>query len=232
MPTFEEIYANHAEEYDALVSREDYQGNILKTLETIRPLAGLEVMEMGAGTGRLTRMLAPHVKSIRAFDGSQHMLDKAADNLRALGISNVTLKQADNKVIPVEDASADLTIAGWSFAHSVAWFPDEWQEEIGGALREMLRVLRPGGTAVILEPLGTGAETPRAPSEGLANLYVWLESAHGFARTAIRTDYQFESLAQAEKLTRFFFGDTMGNAVLKNQWVILPECTGIWTKTV
>ncbi|MFN8373267.1 MAG: class I SAM-dependent methyltransferase [Anaerolineae bacterium] len=230
MPTFEEIYAYHAAEYDALISREDYQGNLLKTLAAIRPLAGLDVVEMGAGTGRFTRMLAPHVKSIRAYDASQHMLDKAAETLRALGVSNWTVQAADNRAIPAEDGSADLSIAGWSFGHSVAWYPDTWRIEIGKAIGELTRVLRLGGAAVIVETLGTGAETPNPPTPGLAAYYAWLESEHGFTRTAIRTDYQFESLAEAESLARFFFGDAMGDAVIRKQWVILPEYTGVWVK--
>jgi ubiquinone/menaquinone biosynthesis C-methylase UbiE len=232
MPTFEEIYANHAEEYDALIAREDYQGNLLKTLEALLPLDNIDVVEMGAGTGRFTRMLAPRVKSIRAYDAAQHMLDKAAETLRAMGVSNWTVKAADNRSIPAENASADLSIAGWSFGHSVAWYPDTWRAEIGKALAEMQRVLRLGGVMVVVETLGTGAETPNAPTEGLAEYYAWLENEQGFTRRWIHTDYRFDSLEEAEKLARFFFGDEMGDAVLRNQWVILPECTGIWVKTL
>jgi ubiquinone/menaquinone biosynthesis C-methylase UbiE len=231
MPTFEEIYANHAAEYDALISREDYQGNLLKMLESIRPLNNIDVVELGAGTGRFTRMLAPRVKSIRAYDAAQHMLDKAAETLRAMGVTNWSVQAADNRAIPAEDASADLSIAGWSFGHSVAWYPDTWREEIGKALHEMTRVLRVGGSAVVVETLGTGSETPKAPTEGLATYYAWLENEQGFKRTELRTDYKFESLAEAESLARFFFGDAMGDLVVKNQWVILPECTGVWVKT-
>jgi ubiquinone/menaquinone biosynthesis C-methylase UbiE len=232
MPTFEEIYARHAAEYDTLVSREDYQGNILKTLENVRPLANLEVVEMGAGTGRLTRLLARRVKFICAFDAAQHMLDKADETLRALGVSNYTLRAADNKAIPAADASADLSLAGWSFGHSVAWYPDTWRDEIGAAVHELTRVLRAGGAAVILETLGTGLEQPNPPTPGLAQYYAWLENEHGFRRTWIRTDYQFASLTEAENLTRFFFGDPMAHDVVRNQWVILPECTGVWIKTI
>ena len=77
----EEIYNQHADQYELLVSREDYQRNIPQALNRIRPLDGLDVIELGAGTGRLTCMLAPVPKSIQAFDASQHMLDVAASKL-------------------------------------------------------------------------------------------------------------------------------------------------------
>ena len=92
----------------------------------------------------------------------------------------------------------------------------------------MKRVLRPGGTAIILESLGTGRETPQPPREELAVYYAWLEEEHGFSSTWIRTDFQFESLAEAESLIRPFFGEAMAESVVKENLVILPECTGIW----
>jgi ubiquinone/menaquinone biosynthesis C-methylase UbiE len=225
---FQNIYAQHADQYEALVLREDYQGNILKALENISPLTGLDVVEMGAGTGRLTLMLAPLVKSIRAFDGSQHMLDVTVDKLKKSGLSNWAADVADNRDLPVESATVDLSIQGWSFGHFCGWYPDTWRDEIGKAVGEMKRVLRPGGTAIILETLGTGRETPQAPTDGLAAYYDWLEKEQGFSATWIRTDYQFESLDEARSLTSFFFGDELATQVVHNNWIILPECTGIW----
>ncbi|MBZ0283052.1 MAG: class I SAM-dependent methyltransferase [Anaerolineae bacterium] len=229
---FQQIYANHADQYEALVAREDYQGNILAQLQIIRPLAGLDVVEFGAGTGRLTMLLIPHVKHIHAFDGSQHMLDVAIGKLQKSGLSNWKTDVADNRQMPVPDASADFAIQGWSFGHFCGWYPDSWREEIGKALAEMRRVLRPGGTIVMLETMGTGRETPQPPTPALAEYYAWLEDEHDFSSTSIRTDYRFESLAEAEQLARFFFGDEMAAQVIANKWVILPECTGVWWKTV
>ncbi|MDX1994408.1 MAG: class I SAM-dependent methyltransferase [bacterium] len=227
---FQQIYVSKAAQYDALVSAEDYQGNLLPALDAIRPLAGLEVVEFGAGTGRLTRLLAPIVKFIRAYDGSAHMLGTAAQRLGEMGLVNWTVTQADNRTIPAEDASADLAIAGWTFGHSVAWYPDLWQEEIGRMLAEMQRILRPDGTMIILETLGTGRETPAPPTPGLAAYYSWLEDAQQFTMRWVRTDYQFTSVAEAEQLTRFFFGDALADRVLSEGMLILPECTGIWSR--
>ena len=53
MPSFAQIYAQHADEYDALVSREDYEGNLMPALQAIRALQRLDIVEFGAGTGRL-----------------------------------------------------------------------------------------------------------------------------------------------------------------------------------
>ena len=229
---FKEIYDRQAEQYERLVMREDYQQNILPALNKIRPLAGLEVVEMGAGTGRLTCLLAPIVKSIQAFDISPPMLEVAIAKLERMNLQNWTVQVSDNRNLPVEDQTADLAIAGWSFGHSTVWQVERWREEIAQAVSEMKRVLRPGGLTIIIETMGTGSETPHPPSQALAAYYAFLEQEQGFSYTWIRTDYKFESLAEAEALSRFFFGDELAEQVVNNNWVILPECTGIWWSIV
>ncbi len=225
---FKDIYAHKADQYQRLISREDYQQNILPALNQIHPLAGLDVVELGAGTGRLSCLLAPLVKQIHLFDEAQPMLKIAATRLRKMGQSNWRVGLADNRQLPVPNEVADVVIEGWSFGHFTGWYRDRWQRESGKALAEMKRMLRSGGTAIIMETLGTGYENPTPPNPYLADFYAFLEKDHGFSHTWIRTDYQFDSLAEAETLTGFFFGDALAQQVLEHNWVILPECTGIW----
>lgn len=225
---FKEIYAGSANQYDALVRREDYNHNLLPALNNLKPLVGLEVVEFGAGTGRLTLLLAPHVKSIRAFDDAPAMLEVLGERLLKGKIMNCTVQLGDNRGLPVPDASADLTIEGWSFGHLVGWYPESWPEEIRRAIAEMERILRPGGVAVLLETLGTGNETPQPPTPGLTAFYDRLQNELGFNYTWLRTDYRFESLDEAVELTGFFFGEKLAQTVHENKSLILPECTGLW----
>jgi SAM-dependent methyltransferase len=77
MPAERDIYASHADHYERLIRREDHHGNLSRAIELVIAMEGLEVIEFGAGTGRLARMLAPRVRSIRAFDASAPMLAEA-----------------------------------------------------------------------------------------------------------------------------------------------------------
>jgi len=97
-------------------------------------------------------------------------------------------------------------------------------------MNEMKRILKPNGKIILFESLGTGNETP-IQLEHLKDYYPWLDGA-GFQNRWIRTDYQFESIEEAIDLASFFFGEEMAEKVHERQSVILPECTGVWWKTI
>ena len=226
MPDQREIYNQHAEQYQRLVSKEDCQGNILPALTEIRPLEGCNIVELGAGTGRLTRLLAPLADTVWSLDISAHMLGVAARTLEAVGAGNWKLAVADHRDLPLVDGLADIVISGWSVCYLVSWSEEEWREQVGQAIREMERVLQDRGVIILLETLGTGYEEPEAP-ENLRGYFDYLEEA-GFNRKWIRTDFKFGSLEEAVELMGFFFGEEMATKVEGERWLRVPECTGIW----
>ena len=226
MPTEKEVYALHANQYDRLILREDFQNNILRAIQKITPVTSLDVVDLGAGTGRLTQMLAPLARSIMATDLSPQMLQVAKVSLQKTIAKNWLIAAADNLQLPVRNTCADLVISGWSFCYLAVWGGADWRRSLENGLIEIKRVLRKGGLAIILETMGTGFETPNPPPH-LANYFKFLKEM-GFSSTWIRTDYKFESLAEAEELSSFFFGEELTKKVKENEWIILPECTGIW----
>lgn len=231
MPTHQEIYEQHAAEYEALVSREDYQGNIRRALEAVVSPAGLDILDLGAGTGRLASLVSPVARSILALDLSPHMLAVARDKLRAAGrdLRYITAA-ADHRRLPLAPSAADLIVGGWSVSYVATWHPGTWRAELESWLREAQRVLRRTGHIVLLESLGTGNESPeRLPH--LLNFYDWLDVA-GFKNTWIRTDYRFESLQLADELVGYFFGDEIRTRIRPGPPVTLPECTGVWWRQV
>ena len=226
---FQDIYRNQAEQFARLVAREDRHGNLLPALNDIVALDGLRAVEFGAGAGRVTRLLSLIVDRVYAFDIEPSMLRRADNSLRETGAINWTLSLGDNRQMPVASACADVVIEGWSFAHVVAWHPTYWRARADAMLAEMERILKPGGTAILIETMGTGERKP-APSPELARLYAHWQAEHGFSYRWIRTDYQFASPQEAVELIRFFFGDELAEDCLDGDTVIVPECTGLWWK--
>lgn len=223
-----QIYQTDADRYEALISREDYLGNLPRALDEIITVDGLDVLDLGAGTGRLAVMLAPRVKSIRAFDISSEMLRVCRERLVASGLSNWQVDVADHRQLPVEDHSADLVVSGWSVSYLAVWNEQKQTSELDVWLAEMKRVLRRNSYIVLFESLGTGNESP-IRLEHVESTYQWLD-AKGFDTKWIRTDYRFASVDEAVDLAGFFFDEEMANQVREKQSVILPECTGVWWK--
>jgi ubiquinone/menaquinone biosynthesis C-methylase UbiE len=96
------------------------------------------VLEIAAGTGIVTRLLAERLPgaSILATDLNQPMLDHAASKTSA---ANVTYRQADAQILPFDDGAFDAVICQFG----VMFFPDKT-----GAFRAARRVLAQGGQYV------------------------------------------------------------------------------------
>ncbi|MDN5743631.1 MAG: class I SAM-dependent methyltransferase [Nocardioidaceae bacterium] len=90
----------------------------------------LSVLELGAGTGKLTQHLIELGHSVHATDPDPKMLERLTEQFPELRVS-----QTGAEEIPAPDASFDIVIA----AQCYHWFDKEQ------ALPEIARVLRRGG---------------------------------------------------------------------------------------
>lgn len=218
------IYAQEAQRYQCLVAREDHAGELPRALNAIRPMAGLNLVDLGTGTGRVLRLARAAGARALGLDVSYHMLGEA----QRVAAGAARLVCADNRALPLPAACSDFVVEGWSFGHLMGWYGEQWQPELRRSLDEMRRVARPGAALVLIETMGTGAREAAPPSDGLATMYRWLVEEMGFAEQVIATDYRFESLAEAIDLAGFFFGPDMAARVEENKWQVLPEFTGLW----
>jgi ubiquinone/menaquinone biosynthesis C-methylase UbiE len=225
---YREIYERRAGEYDTMVAAEDCDGHLLPALQSIVPLAGAAVLEVGAGTGRVTRLLLDAGARVVASEPALAMLAMARHHTTLQPAARCALLGADALALPLRAGWADVAIAGWALGHLRSWYADAWRETIARALAELDRALRPGGTLIVIETLGTGEERPRPPSPALAEYYAWLEGEQGMERLAIRTDYRFPDPEAAARATGFFFGGEFAARVLHERWSRIPECTGLW----
>ena len=163
MPTEKEVYDSHADQYELLIKREDYLNNIPKEIDKIISIDGLNVLELGAGTGRLTRYLARKAGRLAGCDASLHMLEQAKLEITGDLPCYPILCVADMRSTPFASNSADIVIAGWSFCYLAVWGGNVWKSEVDKGLMEVKRLLKPGGIFIILENFGTGFESPNPP---------------------------------------------------------------------
>ncbi len=230
MPDHEHIYRQEADLYDRMIAREDYEGNVSRTIaEHLPPEASaIDALDMGAGTGKLTTILAPLVKSIVAADASRAMLDVALDKLIAAGCTNGSTVVCDHRSLPFPDGSFDLITAGWTICYLAHTNEPDWRRNLRSIMAEIRRVLRPSGTVILFENDGTGSAVP-APPSFLTGYFRELTDTYGFRQSSIRTDFRFESSEEAERLTRFFFGDWLADRVRADRQQVVPGCTAVFT---
>lgn len=226
------VYRDQAEAYDRLVAAEDADHHLAQALIERAPIAGARALDVGCGTGRVTRLLcaggAAHVLGV---DRERAMLEVAARSLAPeVAAGRVTLREADARSLALEPRSFDLATAGWCFGHFRHWMPEGWEAEVDAALDAMERAVRPGGVLLVLETLGTGHEAPRH-HPALEEYFARLE-ARGYARAWLRTDYQFASVDDAAATLGAFFAPALVDAIRGNGWSRVPECTGIWSRTM
>lgn len=232
MADYQRIYDHHAAAYDALVSREDHEENLLAALREIAPGEGLDVVETGAGTGRVTLLLAPFARRVRAFDRSAHMLSVARAKAAARGYAHLSFEVAAHDALPVDEGVADLAIEGWAFGHAVGWNPSAWRAEVDANVRALTRVVRPGGVVVLIETMGTGVDAPFEGGHALEVFHRHVIDELGFSHRCIRTDYAFESVDEAVERAGFFFGARMAERVRAKGWRVVPEFTGIYSRKI
>ncbi len=226
--SWDNLYTEHTDAYELLVSHEDYRGNLLPAIRQIQPLAGTVAVEFGAGTGRITGLLAGHVRQLYSFDFTESMLRLAQARQHQHGWKEVSLALADSRRMPLRPDRADFAIEGWAFLQIAVWHPQDWQVQLGRALDEMQRVVRPGGRMILIETLGTGESVPNV-SPFFREVYDYLEAEGCFSPLAIRTDYRFKTLEQIRQVVVPLFGKEMLERLVRTGagWV-LPECTGLW----
>lgn len=112
------------------------------------------ILDAGCGNGRYTHFLLQQADAdafITGFDYSQQMLHRARARLRSARVTQVA---ADLTRLPYADGCFDAVVCGWVLEH----LPDPRP-----GLRELARVLRPGGKLLLLatEDTLTGAMCSR-----------------------------------------------------------------------
>ena len=112
------------------------------------------LIEVGSGPGALIQSLTPRVPRgfIAGIDASPLMVSQATRrNASAIQAGYVEIQQGSALALPFDDALFDIALS----ANSLPFWPDRQ-----AGLREMWRVLKPGGTiALVLQPVWAKTES-------------------------------------------------------------------------
>lgn len=177
-------YARWAPVYDATFGRVTQMGR-KRAVSVLNTLGG-RVLEVGVGTG----MALPHYQpgvAVTGIDASAAMLARAREKVAELGLTHVeSLQEMDARAMTFADGSFDHVAA----MHIMSVVPDP--EKV---MTEIARVLRPGGTVLIVNHFALGPDD-RGLMARLERLAAPLENLLGW-----HSDFSKERVLQTPNLT-------------------------------
>jgi SAM-dependent methyltransferase len=161
------------------------QGADLQALANlVQGQAHAHVLDLGCGAGHVSFRVASHVGEVVAYDLSPDMLDVVAQTATKRGLANVKTLQGVAETLPFPDADFDYVFSRFSAHH--------WCDRDVG-LREVARVLKRGGTVVIIDSISPdmplldtylqAVELLRDPSH--VRSYSWSEWTAALARAGL-----------------------------------------------
>jgi len=149
----EEIFDEHASHYSSTIDQslaayganhDFFTRHKTRLIERLlahrrRDPRKMDLVDVGCGIGKIHELIGPMFGSVTGIDVSTESIAKARTDF-----PDYTYFDYDDSRLPVADASADLALAICVFHHVP---PEEWQQ----LASEMLRILRPGGLALVIE---------------------------------------------------------------------------------
>lgn len=107
-----------------------------------RLVPSITIVDLGAGDGMISQLLADRAKKVICVDSSKSMVRLGTDLAKRKGLSNLEYKLGDLEKIPLSANSVDLALMSQSLHHAL--HPEH-------ALEEAYRVIKPGGQLIVID---------------------------------------------------------------------------------
>ena len=108
----------------------------------LKLLPPMRIVDIGAGEGTLSLLLAQGAERVIAVDNSEQMIAYGTEAAAKAGVKNLEYRLGDLEELPLDDSSVDLALFSQSLHHAI--HPQK-------AIKDAFRVLRPGGKLFILD---------------------------------------------------------------------------------
>lgn len=147
--------------------------------------AGPRVLDVAAGTGHLSRAIAPHVEEVVAIDATPAMLMEGRKQAERSGITNITFEEGFAEHLPYPDHAFDMIVCRFGVHHF---------QQPSVQLHEMSRVCKPGGSVGIIDLVSPS-------NERLAESYNYFERLRDSSHTVALSEEALTRLIADTGLT-------------------------------
>jgi ubiquinone/menaquinone biosynthesis C-methylase UbiE len=209
----------------------DPAGLLDKAIQQLHPLAGATVLDIGCGTGYHLPHFATTAARVIGVEPHPPLLRLARRRLRSLPLdlaARIELYRGTAQLLPVPDASVDVVHARWAYFFGPGCEP---------GLAEVARVLRPGGTAIVIDNDATQSTFGRWFRAGLPTYdpvaveRFW--AFQGFTRVPITIRWAMPSRHDFEAVVRIEFAPDLADRVLaEHQGCEVDYAVNLWWRRV
>ncbi|HEY5247507.1 MAG TPA: class I SAM-dependent methyltransferase [Dermatophilaceae bacterium] len=187
----------------------DPDGLIEAAMGGIHDWTGQRVLDIGCGSGFHLPGFAQTAATVVGVEPHEPLADLARQRVNDLSLTNVSVLEGTAQQLPLADDSVDVMHARWAYFFGPGCEP---------GLAEVERVLRPGGTAFIIDndasrsTFGRWFRWAMPAYDPVAVERFWARM--GWSRTRIDMRWSFASRADFESVLRIEFTQTLADGIL------------------
>ena len=200
---------NHPDVYEIENLGVDPEGLIEATMAGIHDWSGQRVLDLGCGSGFHLSRFARTASMVVGVEPRQPLAALARRRISALWLPNASVLDGAAQQLPLADDSVEMVHARWAYFFGPGCEP---------GLAEVGRVLRPGGTAFVIDndasrsTFGTWFRRAMPAYDPEAIERFW--ARQGWTRVSLDIRWSFGSRADFESVVRIEFIAALADEIL------------------
>ena len=200
---------NHPDVYEIENRGVDPEGLIEATMAGIHDWSGQRVLDLGCGSGFHLPRFALTASTVVGVEPREPLAALARRRIAALSLTNASVLEGAAQNLPLADDSVEMVHARWAYFFGPGCEP---------GLAEVGRVLRPGGTAFVIDndasrsTFGTWFRRAMPAYDPVAIERFW--ARQGWSRESLDIRWSFGSRADFESVVQIEFAEALAVQIL------------------
>jgi SAM-dependent methyltransferase len=219
---------NHPDVYEIENLGVDPDGLIEATMAGIHDWSGRRVLDLGCGSGFHLPRFARTALTVVGVEPYKPLATLARQWISQLSLTNASVLQGAAQRLPLADHSVEMIHARWAYFFGPGCEP---------GLAEVARVLRPGGTAFVIDndasrsTFGVWFRRAMPAYDPVAIERFW--ARQGWSRESLDIRWSFGSRADFESVVRIEFTEALADEILaEHEGSGVDYAVNLWWRTV
>ncbi|GAA4814446.1 class I SAM-dependent methyltransferase [Nocardioides caeni] len=218
----------HTATYEIENTAADPDGRLWSAMESRADWTGATVLDLGCGTGFHLPLFAQRAGRVVGVEPHQGLVGLARRRLTARGVGNAVVLPGTAQEIPLPDASVDVAHARWAYFFGRGCEP---------GLAELARVMRPGGTALVIDNDGSRSTFGAWFRRGYPHLDPPAETERfwtlrGWTLDRVDMGWRFASREDLAAVVRIEFNPATAEEILRHhEGLEVDYAVNLWSRT-